>query len=120
MGIINFYKTLQHLWKLKTSKEYRRQILLDEGEKIWNRLDAKLPNAEGITNLDRVRLRMFERKVEELSQEERRALYAWLEYKVQEVNKNFTEHTTGKIEEEERKTWQIFESHLEVVFKWLT
>ena len=120
MEIIIFFKKLRHLWKLKTSAEYRRQTLLNEGEEIWNRLDAKLPNAEGITNLDRVRLRMFERKVEELSQEERKALYAWLEYKVQEVNKNFTEHTTGMIEEEERKTWQIFESHLEVVFKWLT
>ena len=112
-------KKLKHLWKMYRYAEYRDQTLREKGEHIWTGLEYRLPPAEGVTNLDRVRLRMFERMVKELPIEERKALYAWLVSKVHDCEHNFTEHTTGKIEEAERKKWQIYESHLEVVFKWV-
>ena len=119
MGIINYLKRMKHIWKMCTSEQYREQTLLKEGEQIWKRLDAKLPSAEGITNKDRVRLRMFERMVQELSVEERKALNTWLTKKIKELHNEFAEHTTGADEETERRLWQIYSSHQEVVLKWV-
>ena len=92
---------------------------LEEGERIWRHLEYKLPPAEGVTNKDRVRLRMFERLVKEMPNEERKALYVWLVGKVHDCEHNFTEHGDSRTEEIERKHWQIYNSHLEVIYKWV-
>lgn len=119
MALLNFFKKVKHLWKMYTSEEYRVQTQLQEGEAIWNRLDNKLPEAEGVTNKDRVRLRMFERMVEELAEHERKALNAWLVAQNKKLHDECSEHTSGREEEYVRKNWQIYSSHQEVVLKWL-
>ena len=119
MKLLSFVKTMRHLWKMSTSEAYRHQTLLKEGEAIWNRLDAKLPEAEGVTSKDRIRLRMFERLVEDLSGGERKALNEWLTHKIKKLRNEFCEHASGREEEAEQRHWQIYSSHLEVVLKWL-
>lgn len=119
MNIIGLFKELKHLWKLNTSAEYREHATLEEGKKVWERLDRRLPPAEGATNKDRVRLRMFKKMVEELPHSERVALRVWLAERTKYWHENFAEHTFGREEEIERSHWQIYSSHLEVVMQWL-
>lgn len=119
MNMIKIFKELKHLWKLYTSAEYREKATLEEGQKVWERLDIKLPPAEGVTNQDRVRLRMFKKMVEVLPQSERVALRAWLAERTKYCHDNFSEHTVGREEEVESRQWQIYSSHLEVVMQWL-
>jgi len=104
---------------MQTSAEYREQVTLEEGKRVWERLDRKLPPAEGATNKDRVRLKMFKRMVDELSQSERVALKVWLAAQTKYWHENFSEHASGREEEIERKHWQIYSSHLEIVMMWM-
>lgn len=119
MRIINFFKEVKHWWKMQTSAEYREHATLEEGKKVWERLDQRLPPAEGVTSKDRVRLKMFKRMVAELSQSERGALKVWLASQTRYWHENFSEHASGREEEIERKHWQIYSSHLEVTMQWM-
>lgn len=98
-----------------TSKEYRTQETIKEGEKIWKRLDRLLPPAEGVTSKDRVRLKAFRKMLQGTTPKERLQLNAWLVYQIKELRDNFAEFTSPKIEEHERKNWQIYSQHLEVL-----
>ena len=117
MSIIQFFKEVYHLYKMQTSEHYRKMVTLNEGKELWEKIDKQLPPAEGVTNLDKVRLRMFSEKVELLTLEERLALKFWLSEKTKKCQNEFTEHTTGLVEEIERKHWQIYSQHLEVMIK---
>ena len=119
MNIIKIFKELKHLWKMHTSAEYRAHATLEEGNQVWERLDRKLPTAEGVTNLDRVRLKMFKRMVGELPQHERVALRVWLASQTKYWHENFSEHATPKEEEIQRKHCQIYSQHLEVMMMWM-
>ena len=119
MNIINFFNELKHLWKMQTSAKYREQKTLEKGKQLWEKLDWKLPKAEGVTSKDRVRLKMFKKMVEELPQSDRVALRTWLASQTKYWHENFSEHATPREEEIQRKQWQIYSQHLEVVMMWM-
>lgn len=82
---------------------------------MWNTLDSRLPTPEGVICKDLIRVQMFKKMVEELSLSERRALEAWLTAQTKYWHENFSEYATAREEEIERKHWQIYSQHLEVM-----
>jgi hypothetical protein len=72
---------------------------LQHGKELWEELDAKLPEMTYTEAADKVRLRMFNNLVTELSVEERADLATWLADAYHNLKVNFTENTTGKIEQ---------------------
>jgi len=106
---------LKHRWKLLTSEDYRTQNDINKGEKIWKRLDRFLPPPEGITSKDRVRLKAFRKMLLGLTPQERLLLRTWLMYQIKFWKDDFDEHASPQQEEIERKNWQIYSEHLEVL-----
>ena len=66
---------------------------------------------------DKVRLRMFLNLVAELSVEEQANLAAWLADAYHNMKVNFTEHTTGRIEEVESHLLHKYEIHSMEILK---
>jgi len=106
------FSKIKHALKLMCSEEYRQQCRLQQGKKLWEELDAKLPPMTYSEAADKVRLRMFTNLVAELSVEEREILANWLTDAYHDLKVNFTEHTTGKIEEVESHLLQKYAVHL--------
>jgi hypothetical protein len=84
---------------------------LQHGKELWEELDAKLPEMTYTEAADKVRLRMFNNLVTELSVEERADLATWLADAYHNLKVNFTENTTGKIEQVESHLLHKYEMH---------
>ena len=107
----SLFQKILHELKWICSEEYRQQSKLQNGKKLWEELDAKLPQMTYTEPSDKVRLRMFLNLVAELSVEEQANLAAWLADAYHNMKVNFTEHTTGRIEEVESHLLHKYEIH---------
>ena len=109
---------LLHTIKMKFSASYRRAYFFQQGEEFWHQLNQKLPEAIGSTFEDKRRIKLFKEYISRYSAEKRNALKIYLMDRTRYWHENFSEHTTGPIEEIERKHWQIYSSHLEALFEY--
>lgn len=107
----SLFQKILHELKWMCSEEYRQQQKLQYGKELWEELDEKLPPMTYSEAADKVRLRMFANLVAELSVEERANLATWLADAYHNMKVNFTEHTTGKIEEVESHLLHKYEVH---------
>jgi hypothetical protein len=107
----SLFARILHELKLICSEEYRQQCQLQHGKELWEELDAKLPEMTYTEAADKVRLRMFNNLVTELSVEERADLATWLADAYHNLKVNFTENTTGKIEQVESHLLHKYEMH---------
>jgi len=111
------FSKIKHALKLMCSEKYRQQCRLQQGKKLWKELDEKLPPMTYSEAKDKVRLRMFTNMVKELSVEERANLAIWLADAYHDIKVNFTEHTSGKIEETESHLLHKYEIHSMALLK---
>lgn len=107
----SLFQKILHELKSCCSEEYRQQCNLQNGKELWEEIDAKLPSMTYMEAPDKVRLRMFANLVAELSVKERANLATWLAHAYHDLKVNFTEHTTGKIEEVESHLLHKYEVH---------
>ena len=114
----NLLFSLIHGVKMKFSPTYRRAYLLKQGEKVWDRLELNLPPAVGSISADKHRIRMFKKQISHCSKDERNALKIFLMTRTRYWHENFAEHSFGKVEEIERKHWQIYSTHLEALYEY--
>lgn len=102
-----------HRIRMYCSPDYRKAYNLKKGKRIWNKLDEKLPPITGVKGMDEIRLRMFDTLTAEISVEEQKQLLMWLKQEFNYWEKNFTEHTSAKIEQAEEKARYKYQIHLE-------
>jgi len=96
------------------SEEDLRQQILKRGENLYKEFDAASPQAFGIEEKDKVRLKMFKTYIGELDKESRESLEAWLCCRLDDAINNFSELTSATIEEWESKSKRIYAEHLQV------
>ena len=94
---------------------FSKKSRLKLGERVWNELDSKLPEAVGVIEDDKPRMEQFSKLLDNLSRQKRKALKAWLEDRIYDLTHNFSEFSSSTVEEFERKWLQIFNEHLRVL-----
>lgn len=97
------------------SPEDLSQKLQKEGGKIWDNLKTELPPAYGVMNQDQKRLALFKEYISLLPQKDRVALRLYLSARLDDLERNFCEHSTATVEQWEAKQKQIYSEHLEVM-----
>ena len=85
------------------------------GERVWDELDAKLPEAVGVIEDDKTRMKQFSELLDNLSQHKKKALKAWIEKRIYDLKYHSPDLTGWQEEEFERKWMQIFNEHLRVL-----
>lgn len=85
------------------------------GERIWNELDALLPPAVGIIEDDLPRIEAFKRQVQKLGRRDKNDLKSWLVLQIYDLEHNFCELSTSSEEELERQWKQIYNQHLKAI-----
>lgn len=89
---------------------------LRKGEEIWKDVTGTLPLPTGNKVHDKTRLKEFKLKADrKLSKEKKDLLIFWLEHEIHEIEYNFCEHTSARIEELEQRWKRIYHMHLEVL-----
>lgn len=85
------------------------------GQQVWDELDTQLPKAYGVIEDDKPRMQEFAKALKSLGPLKKKALRAWLKEQIYDLTHNFSELSSSKEEEIERKWWQIYSEHLRVL-----
>lgn len=85
------------------------------GKKVWEKLNTKLPKADGITKKDNSRKKQFSKQLDKLCLKDIKALKSWLEQQIYDLKYCFPDLCTGSEEEYQRKWLQIYDEHLRIL-----
>lgn len=113
--MVKLFKISKHYAKRLLSPAYRHRYTLKRGRKIWLSLNKNLPKATGLSFDDEPRLERFKIKVSCLPSSDQHALKKWLEYQLEDLQKNPTDDISYLIEKEEEKLRKIYQEHLSLI-----
>lgn len=87
------------------------------GKKIWDKLDAQLPEAHGVIEDDKPRMEQFSKLLNQIGKLKKKALQEWIEEQIYNLKYLAPDLTTWQEEEFERKWLQIYSEHLRILTK---